>query len=289
MTESAAAGRTRLLSLPNDKARPLTVLAINVGAGFTDFALFSVAHTEGQDSNVAAHIAYKGGVGTGLGVWDNALKTLLFNRVRDIPAARKKMNEFKLFKARLELQAREMKEALMASEEGLPIDVSPVLPEPISIERSELESSLPVKAALFGIRDGLRVFIKEAIKAIGMHRFDPGLTEIIVTGGGAFLPSVVHCIREAVATLGPAYPAKVRADFISPLYTSIPNIGSLYPLLAVSLGAAEKEECPDEQQATNTQQAAAAAAPTSPAAAARPKPKPQIKMPAKGASRFRLT
>jgi hypothetical protein len=289
VTESAAAGRTRLLSLPNDKARPLTVLAINVGAGFTDFALFSVAHAEGNDSNVPAHIAYKGGVGTGLGVWDNALKTLLFNRVREIPAARKKMNEFKLFKARLELQAREIKEALMASEESLPIDVSPVLPEPISIERSELESSLPVKAALFGIRDGLRVFIKEAIKAIGMHRFDPGFTEIIITGGGAFLPSVVDCIREAVATLGPAYPAKVRADFISPLYTSIPNIGSLYPLLAVSLGAAEKEECPEEQQATNIQQAAAVAAPATPSAAARPKPKPQIKMPAKGASRFRLT
>jgi hypothetical protein len=55
------------------------------------------------------------------------------------------------------------------------------------------------------------------------------------------------------------------------------------------LGAAEKEECPDEQQATNTQQAAAAAGPATPATAARPKPKPQIKMPAKGANRFRLT
>ena len=287
MTESVAAGHARLLSLTNENAQPLTVLAINVGAGFTDFALFTVAHGEGRDTNPTVQIAYKGGVGTGLGVWDNALKTLLFNRVREVPAARKKVNEFRLFKARLELQAREIKEALMTTEQSLSVDVSPVLPEPIIVERSELEGSLPVKAALFGIRDGLRVFIKEAIKAIGMHRFDPGFTEIIVTGGGAFLPSVVDCVKEAVATLGPAYPAKVRADYVSPLYTSIPNIGHLYPLLAVSLGSTEKEY-PDEQDTTRI--AAASAASVASASGSRPtRPTPEVKMPAKGANRFRMT
>ncbi len=287
VTESTAAGRTRLLSLGNQKGRPMTILAVNVGAGFTDFALFTVAQPEGQDANIEAHVAYRGGVGTGLGVWDNALKTLLFNRVREVPAARKKVNEFRLFKARLELQAREIKEALMTAEGTLSIDVSPVLPEPVSIEKSELEGSLPVKAALFGIRDGLRVFIKEAIKAIGMHRFDPGFTEIIVTGGGAFLPSVVDCIREAVATLGPAYPAKVRADFVSPLYTSIPNIASLYPLLAVSLGATEKEY--SDEHATTTQDASAAASAGGPTSAPRARPTPQVKMSAKAINRFRLS
>jgi hypothetical protein len=285
MTESVAAGHTRLLSLTNEKGRPLTVLAVNVGAGFTDFALFNVAHPEGHDPNITAQVSYKGGVGTGVGVWDNALKTLLFNRIREVPAARKKVNEFRIFKAMLELQARKIKEALMASGEGLSVDVSPVLPEEVSIERSELENSLPVKAALFGIRDGLRVFIKEAIKSVGMHRFDPGLTEIIVTGGGAFLPSVVECIREAVATLGPAYPAKVRADYVSPLYTSIPDISHLYPLLAVSLGSTEKMY-PDEQPAA---QAVAAAAPASSAPGLRPRPAPEVRMPAKGANRFRMT
>jgi hypothetical protein len=49
-----------------------------------------------------------------------------------------------------------------------------------------------------------------------------------------------------VATLGPAYPSKVRSDYVSALYTSIPNIGALYPLLAVALGSTEKEY-PDEQ------------------------------------------
>jgi hypothetical protein len=287
VTESTAAGRTRLLSLGNQKGRPMTILAVNVGAGFTDFALFTVAQPEGQDANIEAHVAYRGGVGTGLGVWDNALKTLLFNRVREVPAARKKVNEFRLFKARLELQAREIKEALMTAEGTLSIDVSPVLPEPVSIEKSELEGSLPVKAALFGIRDGLRVFIKEAIKALGMHRFDPGFTEIIVTGGGAFLPSVVDCIREAVATLGPAYPAKVRADFVSPLYTSIPNIASLYPLLAVSLGATEKEY--SDEHATTTQDASAAASAGGPTSAPRARPTPQVKMSAKATNRFRLS
>jgi hypothetical protein len=197
-------------------------------------------------AKVEAHVAYKGGVGTGLGVWDNALKTLLFNRVKEIPAARRKMNEFRVFKTRLELQIKDIKETLMSSEEAIPVDVSPVLPEPILVERSELESSLPVKASLFGIRDGLRTYIKEAIKAVGMHRFDPGLTEILITGGGAYLPSVVDCVREAVATLGPSYPSKVRVDYASALYTSIPNIGTLFPLLCVALGAAEKEY-PDEQ------------------------------------------
>ena len=221
-------------------------MVVNVGAGFTDFALFTVSYPEARDAKLAAQVAYKGGVGTGLGVWDNALKTLLFNRVREVPAARKKVNEFRLFKTRLELQVRDIKEALMSSEEAIPVDVSPVLPEPIFIERSELESSLPVKASLFGIRDGLRTYIKEAIKAVGMHRFDPGFTEILITGGGAYLPSVVDCVRDAVATLGPAYPSKVRSDYVSALYTSIPNIGALYPLLAVALGSTEKEY-PDEQ------------------------------------------
>jgi len=276
MTESVAAGHARLLSVTNGKGQPLTVLVVNVGAGFTDFALFTVAHAEGRDTHPAAQIAYKGGVGTGLGVWDNALKTLLFNRVREVPAARKKVNEFRLFKGRLELKAREIKETLMTTEERLLVDVSPVLPEPISIERPELEVSLPVKAALFGMRDGLRIFLKEAIKAIGMHRFDPGLTEIIVTGGGAFLPSVVDCICEAVATLGPAYPAKVRADYVSPLYTSVPNIEQLYPLLAVSLGSTEKE-CPDVQ-ATSQAPAPQAASVASASSAPRPRPAPEPKM-----------
>jgi hypothetical protein len=246
MTESVAAGNSRVLGLTNERVRPLTVLVVNVGAGFTDFALFTVSYPEARDAKLAAQVAFKGGVGTGLGVWDNALKTLLFNRVREVPAARKKVNEFRLFKTRLELQVKNIKEALMSSEEAIPVDVSPVLPEPVFIERSELESSLPVKAALFGIRDGLRMYIKEAIKAVGMHRFDPGFTEILITGGGAYLPSVVDCVREAVATLGPAYPSKVRSDYASALYASIPNIGALYPLLAVALGSTEKEY-PDEQ------------------------------------------
>jgi molecular chaperone DnaK (HSP70) len=294
VTESAAAGHTRLLTVTNEKGQPLTVIVVNVGAGFTDFALFTVAHVEGRETDLAAQVAYKGGVGTGLGVWDNALKTLLFNRVREVPAARKKVNEFRLFKARLEIQAREIKEALMTTDERLSVDVSPVFPEPVSIERSELEVSLPVKAALFGIRDGLRVFLKEAIKAIGMHRFDPGLTEIIVTGGGAFLPSVVDCVREAVATLGPAYPAKVKADYVSPLYTSIPNIGHLYPLLAVSLGSTEKEY-PDVQVVSQAPapQAAAVVSAAAPVTPPRPRPRPEVKMPTKGTSRltsrFRLT
>jgi hypothetical protein len=245
MTESVAAGNSRVLGLTNERVRPLTVLVVNVGAGFTDFALFAVSHPEARDAKPAAQVVFKGGVGTGLGVWDNALKTLLFNRVREVPAARKKVNEFRLFKTRLELQVRDIKEALMSSEEAIPVDVSPVLPEPVFVERSELESSLPVKAALFGIRDGLRMYIKEAIRAVGMHRFDPGFTEILITGGGAYLPSVVDCVREAVATLGPAYPSKVRSDYVSALYTSIPNIGALYPLLAVALGSTE--EYPDEQ------------------------------------------
>jgi len=277
ITESTAAGHARLLSVTNEQGRPLTVLVVNVGAGFTDFALFTVAPAEGRDTDPVAQIAYKGGVGTGLGVWDNALKTLLFNRVREVPAARKKVNEFRLFKARLELEAREIKESLMTTEERLSVDVSPVLPEPVFVERSELEVSLPVKAALFGMRDGLRVFLKETIKAIGMHRFDPGHTEIIVTGGGAFLPSVVDCVREAVAALGPAYPAKVRADYVSPLYTSIPNIGHLYPLLAASLGSTEKEY-PDVQ-ATSQAPAPQAASVASASSAPRPRPAPEPKMP----------
>jgi len=147
---------------------------------------------------------------------------------------------------------------------------------------------------LFGIRDGLRVFVREAIKAVGMHRFDPAFTEIIVTGGGAFLPSVVDCIREAVATLGPAYPPKVKADYVSPIYTSLPNIEQFYPALVVSLGSAEKE-IPEEEA---TGRAAAAQAPNTPVTRAvsstqtrvsSPGPTHEVKIPTKRANRFRLS
>ncbi len=281
MTESVAAGNSRMLGLTHERVRPLTLLVVNVGAGFTDFALFTVSYPEVNAAKVEARVAYKGGVGTGLGVWDNALKTLLFNRVKEIPAARRKMNEFRAFKTRLELQIKDIKETLMSSEEAIPVDVSPVLPEPILVERSELESSLPVKASLFGIRDGLRTYIKEAIKSVGMHRFDPGLTEILVTGGGAYVPSVVDCVREAVATLGPTYPSKVRAEYASALYTSVPNIGALFPLLAVALGTAEKEH-PDEQ---------AEVVPAAPVADKKADPSPRNRVgaaAAKGVNRFRL-
>jgi hypothetical protein len=280
-----------LLDLASEKARPSTLLVVNVGAGFTDFALLNVAQSEDYDTNAGALLAHKGGVGTGLGVWDNALKTLLFNRVREVAMGRKKVAEFKVIKAKLDIQARGVKEALMATEESLPVDVSPVLTEPVCIERSELESSLPVKAALFGIRDGLRVFIKDAIKTVGMHRFNPGTTEILVTGGGALLPSVVNCIREAVATLGPAYPAKVRADYVSPPYASVPKINGFYPLLAASLGSTEKEY-PDEQVMAEAAvaNAPAAAPPTKPSRAAAQTNQGKAASRATGKSnRFRLT
>lgn len=284
MTESVAGGNSRLIGLAHEKARPLTLLIVDVGAGFTDFALFSLSNNENQGAQPTAQVAYKGGVGTGLGVWDNALKTLLFNKVKDVPAARRRTNEFRTFKARVELLVRDIKEQLLATNEAVPVDVSPVLPEPVMIERAELESSLPVKAALFGIRDGLRTYIKEAIKALGMHRFDPAHTEILITGGGAYMPSVVDCVREAVATLGPAYPARVRSDYVSALYASIPNIAKLYPLLSVSLGATE-DEAPDEQLTT-------AAAPVAPPGNARAPQQPRAAAnataTAKSANKLRL-
>jgi hypothetical protein len=245
ITESAATGHARLLGLGNGQGEPRTVLTVNVGAGFTDFSLFSVSESEGGDGH-SVQLSAKGGVGTGLSVWDNTLKTLIFNRVRETPAVRKRTNEFKNLKARLELGAREIKEALIAGNETIPVSVLPVLPDPLLIERSELEGSLPVKAALFGIRDSLRVFLRSATKAVGINRLDPQQTEVLVTGGGAFLPSVLGCIREAVATLGPAYPNTVRTDCIPTPYASIPNIAHLYPLLAVSLGSTEKRNCDDQ-------------------------------------------
>ncbi len=298
VTESAAAGQARLLNLNNDKTRPLTVFVVNVGAGFTDFALFTLGHTDGHDGNTTTRLAHRGGVGTGLGVWDNALKTLLFNRVREAPAARRKTDEFRRFKARLELQVRDIKENLLASDDALPIDISPVFQEPLVIDKLELENSLPVKAALFGIRDGLRVFIKEAIKALGMHRFDPAFTEIIVTGGGAFLPSVVDCIREGVATLGPGYPSRVRSDYVSPLYTTITDIGRLYPLLAVSLGVTEKEYTAEDATPARTTGASAPNQEIMPAVSfataqngqnGRPRSTHEVKIPTKRTGRFRLS
>jgi hypothetical protein len=38
----------------------------------------------------------------------------------------------------------------------------------------------------------------------------------------------------------------VRSEYVSALYASIPNIATIYPLLAVSLGVTE-DEVPDEQ------------------------------------------
>lgn len=141
---------------------------------------------------------------------------------------------------------RGLKEKLIAAPDAVEVDASPFVLDSVRLTRDELETSLPVKAALFTIRDGLRTYLKQAVRAAGIECFDSAVTEILVTGGGSFIPAVVECIRESASVLGPAFASKVRAGYVSPFYASIPNIADVYPALSVALGSAEKEQ-PVEQ------------------------------------------
>jgi hypothetical protein len=247
MTEATAAGYNRILASASESKAPLSLLVVNVGAGFTDFALLTASrgtNTNGANGSPVTLLA-RGGVSTGASVWDTTVRTLIFNRLKINNGARRS-SEFKIFKSRIEMELRGLKERLIATPDTVEVDASPFVLDPVSLTREELETSLPVKAALFTIRDGLRTYLKQAVRTAGVECFDPAFTEILVTGGGSFIPAVVDCIRESASVLGPAFGSKVRADYVSPCYASIPNIADIYPALSVALGSAEKEQPVDQ-------------------------------------------
>ena len=231
MTEATAAGYNRILASVSEPKPPLSLLVVNVGAGFTDFALLTASRgTNGNGANGSpVTLLARGGVSTGASVWDTTVRTLIFNKLKVSNGARRS-NEFKIFKSRIEMELRGLKEKLIAAPDAVEVDASPFVLDSVRLTREELETSLPVKAALFTIRDGLRTYLKQAVRAAGIECFDPAVTEILVTGGGSFIPAVVECIRESASVLGPAFASKVRADYVSPFYASIPNIAHVYPL-----------------------------------------------------------
>lgn len=247
MTEATAAGYNRILASVSEPKPPLSLLVVNVGAGFTDFALLTASRgTNGNGVNGSpVTLLARGGVSTGASVWDTTVRTLIFNKLKVSNGARRS-NEFKIFKSRIEMGLRGLKEKLIAAPDAVEVDASPFVLDSVRLTRDELETSLPVKAALFTIRDGLRTYLKQAVRAAGIECFDSAVTEILVTGGGSFIPAVVECIRESASVLGPAFASKVRAGYVSPFYASIPNIADVYPALSVALGSAEKEQ-PVEQ------------------------------------------
>lgn len=246
VTEPVAAGYNRVLGLDIEPGWLKHIFIVDAGAGSTDFALLMISRSREAEKGLIVNTHKQAGVDKGVSMWDNGVRALLYQRVAETAGVTQGHPTFQLFNAKLNLNLRSMKEKVIESEDGFPIDVSPILTTPIRISRAELESSRPVQDAISVIRDGFKKYIKEVQTIIPKDKFDPSLTEFLVTGGGSFVPSIVECIRECARLFGPSYQNKVEHRYLPSRYK---NFTSVYPMLAVSLGSTEREY-PAEQMIT---------------------------------------
>lgn len=245
VTEPVAVGYSRASDIEIEPGFPGQVFVVDIGAGSTDFALLTISR-EKHTRNLKIYISHQGGVGKGVGVWDNALRALVRARLREVSGATDEQPEFQIFLAKLDAQLRGYKERIMSSVDPVPVDVSPVLSSPITVSSEDLEGSKPVKDAVESIRQGFTKYISEVLQNVSRDKFDPSVTEFLVTGGGSFIPSIVKCIRECTRVLGSSYERKVQHRYLPAAYDVIPNFANVFPMLAVSIGSTEPEY-PKEQ------------------------------------------
>lgn len=246
VTEPVAAGYSAVYNLEIDSGLPAQIFVIDVGAGSSDFALLTISQPRDQ-KGLRIYTHKQAGVGKGVLMWDNGLRALLRNQVLETTGVSQEDHNFRMFNAKLNQSLRSLKERVIASENGYPIDVNPVLTTtPIRITREQLEASKPVQDALSAISNALKDYIRDILNTLPKDKFDPAITKIVVTGGGSFIPSIVDCVRECAKLLGPSYPRKVDARHVPPTYAEVPGIEGIYPLIAVALGSTEREY-PKEQ------------------------------------------
>ena len=239
VSEPVAAGFSRICDLEIRPGLPVHLFVVDIGSGSTDFALLTISQPRNREG-VIIHTFKQSGVDAGVAKWDNALRALLLNKLREKAGLTTGHPQLQLVNAKIDAQLMQIKENVIRSQDGFPVDVSPALSTPIVISKSDLEAAPAVQDALSTIRAGLEQYICDAREWIA-NAFAPDRTEILVTGGGSFLQSVVSTIRESVHLLGPSYPNRVNNRFIPSLYSRIPNFRDIYPLVAVSLGSTERE------------------------------------------------
>jgi len=241
ITEPVAAGYRRIVELNVESGRPHHIFVIDVGAGSTDYAFYSISRPL-TGSGKKIHVSnIQWGINKGVAVWDFALRTLLHKKVMDISGADNNNHEFQIFSAKLDSQLSRLKEDLLASEGLYSVDASPILSSPVTISRDELEQSVPVVETISMIKDGLDKFMSDLSNEFAYDHFDPGRTEFLVTGGGSFIKSIVDRIEDCAACIGPPFRKRVISSYIPPDYIEIPNISKFYPMLAVSLGSTERD------------------------------------------------
>jgi hypothetical protein len=238
VTEPVAAGFSRIYELDVKPGNPSYLFIIDVGAGSTDFALLTISQPV-NSNEIKIFTSRQGGVGKGVSVWDNALRAIIFSKVKETFGLTESQPEYQILRAKLDAQIRLLKENVLAATDGYPIDISPVNTTPLLIKREDVENSIPVKDAISAINQGFNQYIDNVLISITKDKFHPQQTEFLITGGGSFIASVVDCIRECVSRFGPSYPRKVVNNYLPGSYRNIPNFMNLYPMLAVSLGSTE--------------------------------------------------
>ncbi|MFC1817145.1 hypothetical protein ACFL0M_14690, partial [Thermodesulfobacteriota bacterium] len=238
VTEPVAAGYSRIYELDVTPGNPTHLFIIDVGAGSTDFALLTISRPINSEE-IKIFTSRQGGVGKGVAVWDNALRAIISNKVKETFGVTEAQPEYQILSAKLDAQIRLLKENVMAATDGYPIDISPVNTTPLTIKREDVENSIPVKEAKIAINQGFKQYIDKILNSINKDKFHPQQTEFLITGGGSFIPSVVDCIRDCTSRFGPGYERKVVNNYLPSSYRNIPNFINLYPMLAVSLGSTE--------------------------------------------------
>jgi len=240
VTEPVAAGYRRIVNLKVEEGQPHHIFVIDVGAGSTDYAFYSISQPRNTDNKMINISNIQIGISKGVAVWDNALKSLLYKKVKEICGANSSNHEFQIFSAKIETQLSALKEKILASAEYYDVDASPILSEPLRIYKKDLNHSPAVEDAISAIGDGLNKFIDELTMKFSKDHFDPKRTEFLVTGGGSFIQSIINCIEDCAARIGPTFRRNVIFRDIPPEYRGIPNMPQVYPMLAVSLGATER-------------------------------------------------
>jgi hypothetical protein len=248
VTEPVAAGFSRICDLEIQPGFPAHLFGVDIGSGSTDFALLTISQPRNRDG-LLIHTFKQSGVDRGVGMWDNALKAILLNRLRDKAGLTSGHPQFQLVNARIDAQLMQIKEKVISSPEGFGVDVSPALSNPLFVTKKELETAQAVQGALSTIRSGLEQYIRDTKEWVSANTFAPERTEILVTGGGSFIESIVDVIRESVNILGSSYPRKVNNRYIPATYARIPGFGDIYPLIAVSLGSTERDY-PEQKELT---------------------------------------
>ena len=218
------------------KAANFVVMIIDVGAGTSDFSLFSISVD--PDKGINGSVEVKGsarGITEAGNHLDKILMALLLNKAELTPGS----NDYVGVRSALELRIRDYKETLFNENAVTVILRNGVVVEVGRKEFLELDAVREfgdsLRNTMQEILDGIRPSWARRIQANPMRRL-----VVATTGGGNTLPMVRELANGSIIVHGTEIPLASAVDFPEWLKSVDLNLEADYPRIAVSLGGARK-------------------------------------------------